>query len=363
MRFFARIVSSISVLLVNMVPFSVPANAQDLDDGQYFFEMAPEKPARQSAVTTLGSAIQKLVPSGNFQTYQIFETGSTWTSNKVTVCFYGGSQELRSDIAAVAAEWNANGSPVKLDFGDMSSPRLCASAPNSEIRVGYAGKGGSSMIGNHSLDYPGEASLQLGSFDTNRPAEGVFRAMILHEFGHALGLLHEMKHDDVDCWSEIDPDKLYEYYKTEYNVSDKNFVKTQLQRYDAGVFASLGTLPFERESVMMYALPETLFYKGKDSKCYTTLRTALDSSDYVAIKDLYGQRSLRIARLLSDTAGLGKDHQAVVNAYVGLALSDDAARKRINSILAAKGDGDAIALATDALEALQKISIERYGIR
>lgn len=157
-----------------------------------------------------------------------FEVGTAWPDGLITVCWMpevydddnGDIRELRSaGRAVVMKEWNRVGG-VRIS-GSWGS---CANTPNANIRIGKVTDGGYagwSELGTEALLVPaGQATMTL-SFDTeviggcrgtpnglcgNFSAGAVdaeirasFEYVMLHEFGHALGLRHEHARDDSTC--------------------------------------------------------------------------------------------------------------------------------------------------------------------
>src|SRR5262245_40145530 len=142
----------------------------------------------------------------------MYSTMVIWapTYPKVRVCFFGGSPETNEAVAKVASQWIADDVGLKLDFGKPESPRQCNSQSGREnqIRVSYDKPGYWSHIGQNAVVYAkqDEASLNLSDFDKLKPeelAEGDVRGVVLHEFGHALGLLHEHQSPAGGCQHEF----------------------------------------------------------------------------------------------------------------------------------------------------------------
>ncbi len=102
----------------------------------------------------------------------------------ITVCFRGGSAALRGRIAAVAHEWFAPGM-AELDL-------LVVDHEPADVRVAFrAGAGSWSAIGTACRDVPaGDPTMNFGWL-TDDSADAVLRPVVLHEFGHVVGLVHE----------------------------------------------------------------------------------------------------------------------------------------------------------------------------
>ena len=138
---------------------------------------------------------------------------------KLRVCFMGGSDELNANVANVAKNWNrAAKISLRLDFGKKDNPRRCkAGDRESQIRVSYDKPGYYSVLGQTSvvLVPQEENSLNLGEFDKlpdpNAALEGELKGVILHEFGHALGLYHEHQSPVADCGSEFNWDFIFTF--------------------------------------------------------------------------------------------------------------------------------------------------------
>jgi len=102
------------------------------------------------------------------------------------VAFSGGSMGLRRKVAEIAELW-----PINLHF-DWSRPWA-----EAEIRIELFGEGSWSYVGSVARQVAaGKPTMRLGwaqwAFDAGN-MEALY-AVVLHEFGHAIGLRHEHLH-------------------------------------------------------------------------------------------------------------------------------------------------------------------------
>lgn len=99
------------------------------------------------------------------------------------------SAPIREKIIAIASEWLPH---INLHFNFVEGP-----AADIRIEVDANLRGGQSEIGNAARDVPpAEPTMSLGLGEHSSEQE--FRVLVLHEFGHALGALHEHQHPDAD---------------------------------------------------------------------------------------------------------------------------------------------------------------------
>lgn len=183
---------------------------------------------------------------GNLPSY--WDVGQT-----ITVCFLGdskGTEALKTKVFEIASEWGKVAN-VTLDRVDA-----CTSASSSDIKVrlgdNVSGDTGSwSYIGQVSkTKYP---SMNLGwAAQTNLSLKSL-RRVVLHEFGHALGLQHEQLNPNVTIpW---DKPKVYEYYKECCGWAQEDVDQNVFRTLDP---ASTQALLYDRFSIMHYMVPKTL---------------------------------------------------------------------------------------------------------
>src|SRR5690606_37607016 len=109
---------------------------------------------------------------------------------------------VRSKVRKYAEEWTSYAN-IRFAFVDDSQP--------AEIRVSFDKGGSWSHVGRTALLVPFNFStINFGWLDDNL-AEVEFRSVVLHEFGHALGLIHERQSPASGI--QWDKEKAYRWYK------------------------------------------------------------------------------------------------------------------------------------------------------
>jgi hypothetical protein len=104
----------------------------------------------------------------------------------ITVVFLSGDNKLKQRVREVAQYWTAPGlANLRLVFNDDPDA-------DADVRIAFQqGDGSWSTVGTTCRQVPqGRATMNYGWIDANSPEEEL-RSVVLHEFGHALGLIHE----------------------------------------------------------------------------------------------------------------------------------------------------------------------------
>ena len=155
----------------------------------------------------------------------------------------GGSLDQMNLVKFYAKEWELYAN-IKFAF-QLSG--------NGMIRVGFKPEGSWSYIGRDALTIPANKTTMnfgwLGSADAVSA-----RQVILHEFGHALGFLHE--HQRMDAVIAWDKEKVYSFYAQAPN----NWTRQQTDQQIFNRYGTAGTnySAYDRTSIMQYAVPAAL---------------------------------------------------------------------------------------------------------
>ncbi|GLA25390.1 hypothetical protein CBS147346_2907 [Aspergillus niger] len=227
-------------------------------------------PPRNLVPPTLGSGPAELAMPKN----------AYWRpGTKLLVRFLSGSEFVKNKVKYYAQTWE---NYANIDFVFNNSPK-------AQIRVSFVRGGGSwSYLGTHNLEISDDqATMNFGWFDDNTPDEEFSRTTI-HEFGHALGCIHE--HMSPSASIPWDKDKVYQYYMGPPNVWSKEEVDRNLfhQYAPSETFYTR----FDPRSIMLYRISNDLTIGDYE----TPNNTVLSATDKMFIHSLYPEQARSQAR-------------------------------------------------------------------
>jgi serralysin len=198
-----------------------------------------------------------------------------WSTGAVLKCrFLDGSSKMRKGVEAIAHQWEQH---AKIKFKFVSSG-------TAEIRISFFADAGSwSAVGRDATNmmyFPlHQPTMNYGWLRDSTPAAEYSR-VVLHEFGHALGCIHEHQQPKFDrVWNK---QAVLQYFQGPPNFwSPADIEHNVLAKYSPkGITAT----QFDPKSIMLYAFDGALFSDGKGP---TNNNTKLSAYDVKLIKSMY----------------------------------------------------------------------------
>jgi serralysin len=197
---------------------------------------------------------------------------------KLRVGFLNGSDALRKRVRDLANLWiSETGANIAFEFWTAAE----VDPADAEIRVDFTQDRTSwSHIGKYAGDVPAdEPTLHLG-WMTEALDEPAARAVVLHEFGHALGLIHEhLSPVHAIPWNK----KRVRADLKAHGWSDADVEANMFALYSPGQIFATDLDPL---SIMMYPIPP----EWTNGAFIAPWNTSLTLKDRQLIRQTYGPR-------------------------------------------------------------------------
>jgi hypothetical protein len=198
---------------------------------------------------------------------------------RLTVSFVEGAAALHERVAQFARLWTIeSGADVTFEFWIEESRR----PSEADIRVAFnTSKGSWSYIGTFAKQVAREKpTMNLGWMTLKLP-EAEARSVVLHEFGHALGLIHE--HLNPVRRIDWNQKQVREDLRRSQGWDDATIDANMFAQYDPKETFATDVDP---QSIMMYPIPPSWTNNGFTAPFNTTL-TAQDSA---LVCEAYGRQ-------------------------------------------------------------------------
>jgi hypothetical protein len=167
---------------------------------------------------------------------------------ELRIRFLDGDRALHDKVMHISREWLRHAN-LAFAFGNQ---------PDAEIQISFAGSGYWSLIGTDAMtrEKASTPTMQLGGFTASSdPIE--MRGTVLHEFGHAIGCIHEQASPAAAIkWNEP---AVYTFYREWQGWDDETIFRNVLQRYGA---AEAVFTEHDPSSIMQYPVPKELTTNG-----------------------------------------------------------------------------------------------------
>lgn len=184
-----------------------------------------------------------------------------WQSGSVIpICFLDGDQALHDRVKDTARRWvGKEMANLKLSFQQKK---------NAAVRISFQFRGAWSSVGTTCLNITDtkRPTMNLGGVNALTPIEE-FDRVVLHEFGHALGLIHEHQSPGVEIvWKRkqvIEDLTTAPYFWSEDQIEKNLFTPAAKNECEYS--------KFDDKSIMLYPIPRKWTNNGFSSRLNPTL--------------------------------------------------------------------------------------------
>jgi len=201
-----------------------------------------------------------------------------WPPKTVLKCrFLDGSAKMRSKVEKIAHMWEPY-EAVTFKFTNDA---------DAQIRISfYADDGSWSAVGTDALNKtyfpPKEATMNYGWLRDDT-ADDEYHRVVLHEFGHALGCIHE--HESPKFTRKWNKAAVYKAF----SGSPNNWSKAEIDSNVLDKYSPKGisATDFDPKSIMLYAFDAQLFSDGLGP---TNTNAKLSATDKKKIRQMYPKK-------------------------------------------------------------------------
>lgn len=198
-------------------------------------------------------------------------TRTKWgTGDSIRVRFMEGDPGLQERVKKAAMEWTKHAN-LMFEFVEEG---------DAEIRIAFKqGAGSWSYLGKDCLAIPKDEPTMNFGWLTSESSDEDIQSVVLHEFGHALGLIHE--HQNPQGAIEWNKDAVRRDLSGPPNFWDDAAIKNNVFKHYSG--EEITGTPVDAESIMMYPIPKAWTLDGFSAG----MNGKLSQNDIRFIKEFY----------------------------------------------------------------------------
>jgi hypothetical protein len=198
-----------------------------------------------------------------------------WAPGSTVRCrFLDGSARMKNKVRAIALQWQ--------QFADIKLKFVASGA--AEVRISfYADNGSWSAVGRDALNtsyFPLHQPTMNFGWLRDDTDDDEYHRVVTHEFGHALGCIHEHQQPRFD--RKWDVAAVMKYFQGPPNYWGPDEIRSNvIEKYSP---KGISATQYDPKSIMLYAFDGALFADGKGP---TNQNSTLSPTDKQMIRRMY----------------------------------------------------------------------------
>ena len=251
-------------------------------------------------MTDIKICIDKIFPErdpykGNMPLYDVeknensemaVEKDKRWQKEKLKVKFLNGDLAIQDKVKRFAKEWELYAN-IKFEFTDSEDADIRIAFKWFNPQTQRYETGSWSLIGTDAEYYTNsgeiakdEPTMNFGWLELDTPDKEYSR-VVLHEFGHALGAIHEHQHPAEGIpWNK---EAIYKWHEENSDWTREMVDHNYFERYNKNI---MNFTEFDNNSIMLYPIPPEFTLNNKPYGGYPDRNRQLSKTD----KDFIGKQ-------------------------------------------------------------------------
>jgi hypothetical protein len=178
------------------------------------------------------------------------QTKKLWKpTENLAVYFFGGQDERTKRVMVYASIWSQH-CGIKFSVTDKIE--------DAKLRVAFQAPSSWSYIGTDALGVPrNEPTINFGWLEDSLP-EKDYKQVVLHEFGHALGLIHE--HQSPTAIIQWNKPYVYWYFWQHHGWTRADVDRNLFQEFEK---TSIRASALDKDSIMAYHIPTQFTFNNQ----------------------------------------------------------------------------------------------------
>lgn len=230
-------------------------------------------PAMEKAIEERADNLPIIAPTpdGRPRPFElVLESKKLWQPGRtLRIRFLDGDPVVQAKVKQYAQQWTQHAN-IKFDFGVE---------PDADIRISFRDRGSWSFVGTDALSIPKEQPTMNFGWLSPTSDEKTISRVVLHEFGHALGCIHEHQHPQGGIpW---DKEAVYRFCAGSPSFWSRAEVDQNIfQKYST---SQTQFSAFDEKSIMIYPISNQLTIGDFE----VALNTVLSATDKKFIGQIY----------------------------------------------------------------------------